>query len=229
MNSVSRIVAASVLATGALAASPSQATKIPDGALTIAGLFNPTVTFNKSGSSFLATNGATTEFAGKGSFAPANGFNGTMNGMIKFNMTAGATQTQSVTDFLTFTDGDGDIFHFDIDSAHTNSITQTLGPDGKTVISSSGSLFLLGNIWEENNMHALIGDPTASSLTLTFNSTGASDFGASASLSVPPGVADAPPPAVPEPASWAMMVGGFGLMGGMMRANRRSRTALSFS
>jgi len=229
MNTVSRLVATSVLVAGALVASPSQATKIPDGALTIAALFNPTVTFNKSGSSFVAVNGATTEFAGKGGFAVANGSHGTMNGMIKFDMKAGVTQTESVADFLTFTDSDGDIFHFDIDSAHTNSVTQTLGADGKTVVSSSGSLFLLGNIWEENNMHALIGDPTAASLTLTFNNTGESDFGASASLSVPPGVADAPPPAVPEPASWAMMVGGFGLMGGMMRANRRSRIALSFS
>lgn len=29
------------------------------------------------------------------------------------------------------------------------------------------------------------------------------------------------PPAVPEPASWAMMVGGFGLVGGAMRGRRR--------
>jgi len=35
-----------------------------------------------------------------------------------------------------------------------------------------------------------------------------------------------PPPSVPEPASWAMMVGGFGLVGGAMRSHRR---AISFS
>ena len=29
-----------------------------------------------------------------------------------------------------------------------------------------------------------------------------------------------PPPGVPEPASWAMLVGGFGLLGGMMRRRR---------
>lgn len=34
------------------------------------------------------------------------------------------------------------------------------------------------------------------------------------------------PPAVPEPASWAMMVGGFGLIGGAMR--RRRRVAVRF-
>ena len=33
--------------------------------------------------------------------------------------------------------------------------------------------------------------------------------------------------AVPEPASWAMMLGGFGLMGGVMRARRRSGTAIA--
>jgi len=37
-----------------------------------------------------------------------------------------------------------------------------------------------------------------------------------------------PPPstidgAVPEPASWAMMLGGFGAVGGAMRARRRTR------
>jgi len=32
----------------------------------------------------------------------------------------------------------------------------------------------------------------------------------------------APPPAVPEPASWALMLGGFGMVGGALRARRRS-------
>jgi hypothetical protein len=33
--------------------------------------------------------------------------------------------------------------------------------------------------------------------------------------------------AVPEPASWALMLGGFGLIGSAMRANRR--TAIRFA
>lgn len=33
------------------------------------------------------------------------------------------------------------------------------------------------------------------------------------------------PPSVPEPASWAMMLGGFGLVGGAMRSRRRSTIA----
>lgn len=36
----------------------------------------------------------------------------------------------------------------------------------------------------------------------------------------------APPPAVPEPATWAMMIGGFAMAGGLLRARRtRLRTA----
>ncbi len=33
---------------------------------------------------------------------------------------------------------------------------------------------------------------------------------------------DTPLPAVPEPASWAMMVGGFGLIGGALRYRRKT-------
>lgn len=36
------------------------------------------------------------------------------------------------------------------------------------------------------------------------------------------------PPAVPEPATWAMMIGGFGAIGGAMR-NRRRKTTVSFA
>jgi len=37
-----------------------------------------------------------------------------------------------------------------------------------------------------------------------------------------------PPPGVPEPASWALMLGGFGLIGGAMRSSRR-KTAVTFA
>ena len=33
------------------------------------------------------------------------------------------------------------------------------------------------------------------------------------------------PPAVPEPVSWAMMLGGFGMIGGVMRARRRTEVS----
>ena len=37
---------------------------------------------------------------------------------------------------------------------------------------------------------------------------------------------NAPPPSVPEPATWAMFIGGFGLIGGAMR--RRQKVSVSF-
>ncbi|MBB5987379.1 PEPxxWA-CTERM sorting domain-containing protein [Sphingobium lignivorans] len=56
--------------------------------------------------------------------------------------------------------------------------------------------------------------------TLTFN-----DYGALSSLVIYATGGDTP--AVPEPASWAMMIGGLGLAGAMLRG--RSRSAVSFS
>lgn len=52
-------------------------------------------------------------------------------------------------------------------------------------------------------------DPTAAVLTLTTQSDGLTSFSATARS------------AVPEPASWALMIGGFGLTGGMLRSSRR--------
>jgi hypothetical protein len=37
-----------------------------------------------------------------------------------------------------------------------------------------------------------------------------------------------PQPAVPEPASWALMLGGFGLVGTALRSQRRQRVDISF-
>ncbi len=53
-------------------------------------------------------------------------------------------------------------------------------------------------------------DNTAALLTLTTQGDGLTSFSATA-LS-----------AVPEPASWGLMIAGFGMMGGMLRASRRS-------
>jgi hypothetical protein len=38
-----------------------------------------------------------------------------------------------------------------------------------------------------------------------------------------------PPPAVPEPATWLMMILGFGLVGGVMRSKRRENLTVSYS
>lgn len=53
------------------------------------------------------------------------------------------------------------------------------------------------------------------------------NFGGPAFLFVAPGEVQPAFPAFPEPASWAMMVGGFGLVGGAMRGRRK--TAVSFA
>jgi hypothetical protein len=59
------------------------------------------------------------------------------------------------------------------------------------------------------------------SVTLSFTQTGVNGAtSGSFSLASPP----APIPAVPEPAIWAMMIVGFGLIGGAMRYRRRSAT-----
>jgi len=48
--------------------------------------------------------------------------------------------------------------------------------------------------------------------------------------SVAPGTLQPTPGAVPEPATWAMMIGGFGMVGGAMRsARRRTKTTVSFA
>lgn len=52
-------------------------------------------------------------------------------------------------------------------------------------------------------------DPTPAVVTLTTQADGLTSFSATARS------------AVPEPASWALMIGGFGLAGGMLRASRR--------
>jgi hypothetical protein len=64
-------------------------------------------------------------------------------------------------------------------------------------------------------------DAGLASTTLSFTQTGVNGAtSGSFTLASPP----APIPAVPEPAIWAMMIVGFGLIGGAMRYRRRSAT-----
>lgn len=60
---------------------------------------------------------------------------------------------------------------------------------------------------------------TGTSTTLTFTSTGTTAYGAALdSVSVN---------AVPEPATWALMIVGFGAMGGMLRRHRQAAFAIA--
>jgi hypothetical protein len=66
-------------------------------------------------------------------------------------------------------------------------------------------------------------DPTF--LTGTFDLV---DFFTGQPLSITISAVGDPTPAVPEPASWAMMIAGFGLVGGSLRAAKR-RTSVTFA
>lgn len=214
MSMMSRFVAGSFAAAAVFATAPAQATEIPDGTVSIVGLFNPTVNLGTNPNTFTATSGTTFEVSGTGGFLGATGGLGSLNGVLNFSSVAGTTLNQSIANFFTFADGTGHNFQFSLDSVKTVTWANTPG------VSSSFSLYLLGN-----TVDTFLGyTPTATSLTLTFNSTGGSPYSASATLAVPP----APTGDVPEPATWALTLIGFGAMGAALR--RRPRvTNVSFA
>jgi hypothetical protein len=214
MTALPRFAAVGIVAAAVFATAPAQATEIPDGTVSIVGLFNPTINLTSNPKTFTAASGATFEITGTGGFAGATGGFGTLNGVLSFSSVAGTTINQSVADFFVFSDGTGHNFEFSLDSVKTVSYADTPG------VSSSISLYLLGN-----TIDSFLGySATPTSLTLSFNSTGGSPYSASATLAVPPAP---PPPSVPEAATWGMMVLGFGALGASLR--RRPRTSISFA
>jgi len=191
----------------AFAAAPAQATtQIGNGTLSLVGLFAPTVTTGATTGSFGVTNGTTFQISGTGSFLGLFGANGTANGLVSFSNTVGTTVAQSLANFLTFADGASGTYNFSVASVKTLNYSVTPG------VSTAISLYLLGSTLDSN----LGLGPTATSLTLSFNSTGNSFFSTSATLSVPP----APIGSVPETATWGMMLMGFGAMGAALRRRR---------
>ena len=207
MNMMSRIAAVGFVAAAALATAPAQATQIPDGTVSVVGLFNPAVNLVSNPNTFSATFGTTFEISGTGGFVGATGGLGSLNGVLNFSSSAGTTLAQSLANFFTFADGTGHNFQFSLDSVKTVSYSNTPG------VSSSISLYLLGN-----TVDTFLGySATPTSLTLSFNSTGGSPYSASATLAVPP----SPVPTVPEPATWAMTLIGFGAMGAALRRRPR--------
>jgi hypothetical protein len=207
-----RLVSAGFVAATILAAAPAQATEIPNGTVSVVGLFSPAVSVGSS-NTFKATSGTTFEISGTGGFLGATGGLGSLNGILNFSSTLGTTVDQSIANFFTFADGTGHNFQFSVDSVKTITYANTPG------VSSSFSLYLLGS-----TIDSFLGySATPTSLTLSFNSTGGSAYAASATLAVPP----APIGSVPEAATWAMMLVGFGAMGAALR--RRPRTSISFA
>lgn len=208
MNLHSRLLLVSTLAGAALFSTPAAAQQIGNGTVTIANLYVPTVNLTTTPATYTANLGSTFQVLGTGAFASATGLTGVQNGTIVFSNVVGGTLAQNAPNFFSFDDGVGGRFNFTPLSAITRTFNVTPG------LSSSISLLLLGNT--VNTTRAFT--PTPTSLTLSFNSTGGSAFSSSATLSIPPeGVA-----AVPEPASWAMMIMGTGLIGGAFRRRRKA-------
>lgn len=211
MNMMSRLVTGGLVAAAVFATAPAQATVIPDGTVSIVGLFNPTVGLATTPKTFTAVSGPTFEISGTGGFSGASLGFGALNGVLDFSSVLGTTINQSIVNFFTFGDGTGHNFQFSVASAKTVSYSNTPG------VSSSFSLYLLGS-----TIDTFLGyTATPTSLTLTFNSTGGSPYSTSATLAVPPA------PSVPEPATWAMTLIGFGAMGAAMR--RRPRVNVAFA
>ena len=206
MTMRARLFFASALAGVAVVSAPAQAQQIGDGTVTIANLYVPTVDLTSSPATYTATSGTTFQVLGTGAFDSVTGLTGVMDGTLLFSSTVGATIDQTVTDFFRFADGEGGFFSFTPTSVTTRTFNVTPG------VTSSISLFLLGDTI--NTVRNF--DPTPTSLTLSFNSTGGSAFSSSATLSIPPAGA------IPEPAAWALMIGGMGLVGGAMRLRKRT-------
>lgn len=125
----------------------------------------------------------------------AFGSSGIFNGIL-----CGACGT--IKDLPTFTSGPiasffeiGSSIFFDLKSIKSVT-TSGSGNDASLTLIASGTFRIAGL------------DDTPASLTLTTQGNGATTFSATAVN------------AVPEPASWALMIAGFGLAGGMLRAAR---------
>ena len=209
MNSMSRYIAAGIVAAAALATAPAQATtEIGNGTVAVAVVAAPAA----GAGTFTFSNAFTIQHDATGAFTSTNFGIGSLNGVVNYSTTVGSTVAETLANFFTFADGQGGSYKFSLESVKTLSYVVTPG------VSSSISLYLLGS-----TVDSFLGlGPTATSLTISLNSTGTSAFSAAATLAVPP----APIPSVPEPATWGMIVLGFGAMGAAMR--RRQRTSVSF-
>jgi hypothetical protein len=200
------LIVASTFATAAVAA------PVPDGTVSSVATFNPTVALSSPTSTYSAANGSTFEISGTGGFSGISGTTGLLNGSLAFSNTVGDIITQAVPNFFVFNDANGGTYNYSVSSVRTNAFVNSPGAF------SSGTLFTLGNLINTNLSYLT---PTPTSLSIQFNSTGASAFSSALTLSVPPVGASA----VPEPASWAMMISGFGLIGGAMRRRKSQVTA----
>jgi hypothetical protein len=203
------LIVASTFATAAAAA------PVMDGTVSAVATFNPTVRLSSPTSTYTARNGGTFEISGTGGFAGVAAKTGLLNGALTFSNTIGDVITQAVPNFFVFSDGKGGKYNYSVSSVQTNSFVNKPG------VASSGTLLTLGSIFNMSlNLTA-----TPASLSIQFNRTGASAFSSALTLSVPPVGGSA----VPETATWAMMISGFGLIGGAMRRQNKIKTTVRFA
>jgi hypothetical protein len=202
------LVVASTFASAAVAA------PVMDGTVSSVATFNPRVNLSAT-PTYSAKNGGTFEISGTGGFSAVGGTTGRLNGTLTFSKTIGDVISQVVPDFFVFSDAKGGTYNYSVTSVQTNAFVNM------PRIAASGTLFTLGNIFDTKL--GLVSTPA--SLSIQFNRTGGSAFSSALTLSVPPAGASA----VPEPASWAMMISGFGAIGGAMRRQRRVKTTVRFA
>ena len=157
----------------------------------------PTVT----GSTITLNGGLADLAAGTGSLA-GTPFVGSGSGTLNYSQSVGTTITSgnNLTGLFSFNDTLSGQYVFDLTSVETTSYVNSPG------VQTTIGLYLLGTMSDNN----LAMTDTATSLSMTFNSTGGSAFSESGSLSNPPTT-----PVIvdtPEPVSLAVLgVGFFGL------------------
>ncbi len=100
-----------------------------------------------------------------------------------------------------------------------------------TAVTLNGtSLSLVPSVPGDDDLHySLLSDIAAIVGTNTFFVSGTGSGSYSGTVAFTPAGGGGTPGAVPEPATWAMLIGGFGAVGGVMRRRRNTRVSVSYA